>query len=496
MTDISIDKFDESFMVIHTSSDGILYDMNDFFAYFVKDYKHMPKYKFGIWDGKIRLLNITTHLMHSGLIHEVIKYALDNDYSLDIDPDFNLPDNTYTPIIDVKSMIDGFNLPFTAHDYQVEAVEMILKHRKRLILSPTSSGKSLIIYSAIRALLGVTGPPQCRVLLVVPTTSLVEQMVGDFSDYSQNNDFNAEKMCHKIYSGREKRNDNPITVTTWQSVYKKRAAWFENFDAVFVDEAHLASADSITSIMDKCVNAKVRVGLTGTIEDTQTHKMSLIGLFGRLWETVTTKKLMDDGLVSKLMIKGIVFNHNDDERKLISTAEYLDEIDYIITDDRKNRFIAKLALRQPGNTLILFNLVERHGVPLFKLINDLNIDKNKDVFFISGDTPVKKREYIRAYTETHDNVIIVASYGTFSTGINIKNLDAAILAHPIKAKIKILQSIGRILRIGKSGKAVLYDLASDFTWKSKTNTTMKHFKIRLKLYKAQKFDYTLSAVKL
>lgn len=495
MTDITIDKFDESFMVVHTAHNGILYDMNDYFAFYAKNYRHMPKFKMGIWDGKIRLLNITTHMMHSGLIHEVIKYALDNDLSLDIDPDFDLPDVNYVPAVDLESLFKSFNLPFTAHDYQVEAIEMILKHRKRLVLSPTSSGKSLIIYGAIRALMADTAAPAPKILLVVPTTSLVEQMVGDFKDYSENNDFDSDSMCHMIYSGKEKRNDKPITVTTWQSVYKKRKDWFKNFDAVFVDEAHLASAESITAIMDKCEKAKIRVGLTGTIEDTQTHKMTLIGLFGRIWETITTKQLMDKGLVSKLKIKGVIFNHSDTEKQQVTGFDYVNEIDHIVTDDRKNRFIAKLALSQSGNTLVLFNLVEGHGIPLFKLINKLNT-KGKTVFFVSGDTPVKERERIRAHTESHDGVIIVASYGTFSTGINIKNLDAAIFAHPFKAKIKILQSIGRVLRIGKSGKALLYDLASDFRWKSKTNHTMKHFKDRLKLYEAQKFDYSISVVKL
>ncbi len=496
MADINIDKFDETFIYIDVDNEGILYELNDHFSFYVKNYKHMPKYKLGIWDGKWRAFNVVSQMMHGGLIHELIRWALDNDYSLDIDPDIHLARKDDPGFCDVESLMESFNLPFKPYDYQIEAVETILKHRKRLVLSPTSSGKSFIIYSAIRALLAEIGRPQRRILLVVPTTSLVEQMVGDFAEYSENNEFDAEKMCHKIYSGREKHNKCPVTVSTWQSIYKKGQKWFEHFDTVIVDEAHLASGDCITKLMEKCVNAEFRIGLTGTIEDAEVHEMTLTGLFGRIFETISTKELMDRGMVSKLKIKCILFDHDATTKQAVSKLNYADEIDRIITDDKKNRFVADLALRCKGNTLILFNFVERHGIPLYELVNSLN-KQGKKVFLVHGDVSVDERERIRAYTEAHDNVIIIASYGTFSTGINIKNLQNVIFAHPFKSKIKILQSIGRVLRkCATSSKAVLFDLANDFRHKSKVNITMKHFKERLKLYDKSKFEYTIKVLKL
>lgn len=495
MADIEIDKFTEAKYIIHFENNGIGYELREYLSFYAKNYRHMPKFKMGVWDGKINLFNIATGELPSGLIHEVIAWALREEYTLDIDPDINLATTHDKAYCDVNELMESFNLPFTPHDYQVNAVECILKHRKRLILSPTSSGKSLILYGAIRALLDEPNRPQRRILLVVPTTSLVEQMVGDFKEYSENNDFNADEMCHMIYSGREKKNTKPVTVTTWQSVYKKGVKWFEHFDAVFVDEAHLASADSITKMMDKCENAEYRVGLTGTIEDTQTHKLTLTGLFGRVYETISTRALMDRGLVSNLHIKALIFDHSDEVKKEISKLKYADEIDNIISDERKNKFICKLALKQKGNTLVLFNFVERHGKPLLELMSSLN--KGKTIFYVDGDTPVEERERIRAYTENNDDVIIIASYGTFSTGINIKNLENVIFAHPFKSKIKILQSIGRILRKSKnSNNATLFDIANDFRWKGKTNTTMDHFKERLRLYEKAKFDYTIKVLKL
>lgn len=496
MADIEIDKFTEAKYVLHFEDDGIAYELNEYLSFYAKDYKFMPKYKMGIWDGRIRLFDTRTNELPSGLIHEVIAWALREGYSLDIDPEIQLARKDDELDFDLDALLDSLNLPFTPHDYQVAAIECILKHRKRLILSPTSSGKSFILYGAIRALLADDKCPDRRILLVVPTTSLVEQMVGDFKEYSENNDFDADEMCHMIYSGREKLNNKPVTVTTWQSVYKKGAKWFENFDAVFVDEAHLASATSITSMMNKCENAPYRVGLTGTIEDTQTHKLTLTGLFGRVYETVSTKELMDRGLVSQLTIKALIFDHSDAVKQEVSKLPYKAEIDRIIEDESKNKFICKLALSQKGNTLVLFNFVERHGKPLHSLMEQLNA-QGKTIFYVDGDTPVEERERIRAYTEDNDDVVIIASYGTFSTGISIKNLENVIFAHPFKSKIKILQSIGRILRKSKkTDKATLFDIANDYRWKSKVNTTMDHFKQRLKMYEKAKFNYSIKVLKL
>jgi len=496
MADIEIDKFTEAKYYLHFEDNGIASELNEYLSFFAKNFRHMPKFKMGMWDGRIRLFNINTGELPSGLIHEVIAWALREKYTLAIDPDIALATPHDKPFCDVESLVDSMNLPFTAHDYQINAIECILKHRKRLILSPTSSGKSLILYGAIRAIFDNKAQQQCRILLVVPTTSLVEQMVGDFKEYSEHNDFDADSMCHMIYSGREKKNTKPVTVTTWQSVFRKGESWFENFDAVFVDEAHLASAESITKMMDKCVNAQYRIGLTGTIEDTQTHKLTLTGLFGRVYETVSTRELMDRGLVSNLTIKALIFDHSDAVKEKVSGQKYADEIDTIISDERKNKFICKLALNQPGNTLVLFNFVERHGKPLFELATGLNTT-GKTIFYVDGDTPALERERIRAFTESNNGVVIIASYGTFSTGINIKNLENVVFAHPFKSRIKILQSIGRILRKSKnSSKATLFDIANDYRWKSKVNTTMDHFKQRLQLYEKAKFDYTIKVIKL
>jgi len=497
MFDICVDKLNNATYVLHFESDeGIGRELSEHFKFRVPGYKFNPDFKMGVWDGFIRLYNRRSHELPSGLIHELIRFSLDFGYKLDIDPDIHLPKKGDESVVDVKEMFNSFNLEFDPYDYQEQAVEKILTSQKRMILSPTSSGKSFILYGAIRALLEEQNRPQRRILLVVPTTSLVEQMCGDFADYSKDNGWDVDKYCHKIYSGKEKRNTSPVTVTTWQSIYKCGKKWFEHFDAVFVDEAHLASASSISSIMDKCVNAEYRIGLTGTIEDSLTHELKLVALFGRILETITTKEMMDKGMVSELTIQAIVIDHDDSVKKAVAAMSYDDEIDTIISDDVKNKFICKLALAQPGNTLILFRFKDRHGIPLCAHLRDLNT-RGKTIFYVDGDTPVIEREEIRAYTEEHDDVIIVASYGTFSTGINIKNLQSVIFAHPYKSKIKILQSIGRCLRKStRSSRATLFDIVSDYKWKSKPNTTLKHFKSRLALYKKAEFIVKMRKLKI
>lgn len=459
--------------------DSIAYELSDYFSFYAKNYRHMPKYKDKMWDGRIRLFDLKNNYLYVGLLDKLAYFTKSRQYTIDVEGNF----------LDKSPKID-FNVnsygpfPFTPYDYQEKAIDIILNKKRRLILSPTSSGKSFIIYGSMRYLV----EQGKQVLLVVPTTSLVEQMVKDFKGYG----WNADDYCHKIYSGKEKLSNKPVIVTTWQSIYKLPKKWFNRFNAVYVDEAHLATAESIKGIMEKLEHCEYRIGLTGTLEDTQAHKLILQGLFGKVYSTISTRELMDRDIVAQLKINGIVLNHTDTDKKIVSKMKYAAEIKTIINDDKRNRFIAKLALAQRGNTLVLYNYVEAHGLPLFNMIERMNYEDKKIVFFVHGDTSTETRETIREFSELADNVIIVASYGTFSTGINIKNLDNVIFAHPYKSKIKNLQSIGRVLRKAVvNAKATLFDIVDDYRWKKKVNTTFNHFLSRLGIYEKEQFEYKI-----
>ena len=326
-----------------------------------------------------------------------------------------------------------------------------------------------------------------KILLVVPTTSLVEQMFKDFQDYG----WDAENYCHRIYAGRERVNTNEVTITTWQSVYQLDRKFFEAYDVVIGDEAHLFKSKSLVGIMDKLHHAKYRYGFTGTLDGTQTHKWVLEGLFGPSYKVTQTKKLIDQGHLATLDIQCLVLKYKP---KKFDTYE--DEIQYLIGHEKRNKFITNLSIDLKGNTLILYSRVEAHGAILYEMINKKVIEGRK-VFFVHGGVGAEEREKVREITEQQDDAIIVASYGTFSTGINIKNLHNVIFASPSKSRIRNLQSIGRVLRKGKNKvKAKLYDIADDLTLGSRKNYTLNHFIERVKIYVQEQFNYDIISINI
>ena len=312
-------------------------------------------------------------------------------------------------------------------------------------------------------------------------------MYEDFKSYG----WNVELYCHKVYSGREKESDMPVTITTWQSIYKLERSFYEDYEVVIGDEAHLFKSKSLISIMTKLDNAKYRFGFTGTLDGSQTHKWVLEGLFGPSYKTTKTHELIEKGHLSKLNIKVLLLKHKE-----CKFETYEDEIQYLIQHEKRNKFICNLSLDLKGNSLILYSRVETHGAHLYEMINS-RASENRKIFFIHGGVDTEEREQVRAITEKETDAIIVASYGTFSTGINIKNLHNVIFASPSKSRIRNLQSIGRVLRKGKNKTgALLYDIADDISTKTRKNYTLNHLIERIKIYNEENFQYEIINVKL
>ena len=310
-------------------------------------------------------------------------------------------------------------------------------------------------------------------------------MYKDFEDYG----WDPKNHCHRIYAGRERTNVNEVTITTWQSVYTLDRGFFEDYDVVIGDEAHLFKSKSLVNIMDKLHHAKYRFGFTGTLDGTQTHKWVLEGLFGPSYKVTQTKDLMEQGHLSQLEIQCLVLKYKP---KKFDTYE--DEIQFLISNEKRNKFLCNLAIDLKGNTLLLYSRVEAHGKVLYEIINN-SIDIDRKLFFIHGGVDAEDRELVRKITEGETDAIIVASYGTFSTGINIKNLHNVIFASPSKSRIRNLQSIGRVLRKGKNKvKAKLYDIADDLTIGSRKNYTLNHFIERVKIYVQEQFNYEIISI--
>jgi superfamily II DNA or RNA helicase len=269
--------------------------------------------------------------------------------------------------------------------------------------------------------------------------------------------------------------------------------WFDQFSCVVGDEAHLFKAKSLTGIVSKMVDCDYRFGFTGTLDGTQTHKLVLEGLFGPTKKVTTTAELIEQKHLADFMIKCIVLKYSDQEREAMKKAAYPDEIDWIVRHPGRNKFIKNLTLSLKGNTLVLYQFVEKHGKELFQMFQDTG----RDVVIVHGQVDGDAREEIRHETEKAENKIIIASYGTFSTGVNIKNLHNVIFASPSKSRIRNLQSIGRGLRKGDNKtEATLYDIADDLTWKTHQNHTLLHFAERIKIYGEEQFDYKIYTVKL
>ena len=487
----SISKKNEVFLRVETEP-SIARMLSDYFTFEVPGAKFMPAYRNRIWDGKIRLFSPANGELYVGLLPYLTKYLQNFDEEYTISEDLQDEKQIDKQILDgfIRSLrlrSDGRGIK--PRDYQVSAVEHAIRTHRALLLSPTASGKSLIIYILIRyyeMLLSET--EQDKILILVPTTSLVEQMYSDFIDYGW-----LDAYLQKVYSGHDRQVSKKVVISTWQSLYKMPKSYFEQFGCVIGDEAHLFKSKSLTSILTKLHLCKYRFGLTGTLDGMQTHRLVLEGLFGGLNKVITTKELIDKKTLASFTIKALVLTYPEEECKQVKGMNYQDEVDYIVRHQERNNFIVGLTTHLKGNTLVLFQFVEKHGSVLHDMMKDLD----RRVFYVHGGTDTQTREDIRAITEKENNAIIVASYGTFSTGINIRNLHNIVFSSPSKSRVRVLQSIGRGLRVGDSkDTATLFDISDDFTHKSKKNFTLSHFMERINIYNEEQFDYEIKRIKM
>ena len=487
--DLIISKKNEVYLNVETDK-GIARELSDFFTFEVPGAKFMPQYKNRMWDGKIRLFSMQTGEIYVGLLSYIEEFAKRNE--IDIEYKEGVKNGNTIESDGVREFIQRVR-PRTrgddiqVRDYQFDAILHAIRNDRCLLLSPTASGKSLIIY-----ILSVwyAMKTESNILILVPTTSLVEQMHSDFVDYGFN-----ESMMQKIYQGHSKNITKPITISTWQSVYKMQKKWFDQFSCIMGDEVHIFKSKSLTGIMNKMVGCKYRHGFTGTLDGTQTHRLVLEGLFGSVNKVTTSKELMDDGTLAKLKVECIVLQYPDADCKYMKELSYQDEVDLIVRDERRNKFIIDLTKHLKGNTLVLFQFVEKHGDILHTMMKDTL--SNRKVFYVYGGTDTATREEIRAITEKETDAVIVASYGTFSTGINIRNLHNIVFSSPSKSRIRVLQSVGRALRLGDNKvSARLVDIADDFTYKGRQNFTLRHFMERINIYNEEEFDYDIKQISI
>ena len=464
MSKVTVEKINDVFMKVNCD-DGLARDLYDFFSFTVPNAKFMPSYKRKFWDGKVRLFSIKTNQIYIGLLPYVDEFCRERGFDFEGINDV-IGEKTDIKFDLKKYFMKEYNLPFEPRDYQMEAVETTLKYGRQLLLSPTASGKSLIIYLLARWY-------NKKTVIIVPTTSLVEQMAKDFEEYGYD-----KKIC-KIYSGQQVF-DSDITITTWQSFSKAPKDVLESFEVVVGDEAHLFKAQTLKGILEKMKKTSIRIGTTGTLDGSEVHRLQLEGLFGPCKKVISSSELMEEGTIANIDIDCIVLKH-----KKCHTMSYQEEMDYLVSSEERNSFITNLVASLKGNTLVLFQYVEKHGEVLYPML-DGRVD---DLHYVYGGTDTIDREAVREIVEKSKSSVILASYGTFSTGVNIKRIDNIVFASPSKSRIRNLQSIGRGLRkVDGKDSMRLFDIADDLQC---DNYTLEHLKERINIYNEENFPYEL-----
>lgn len=457
---------------------SILAELADTLTWKAENYRFHPKYKAKVWDGNISLLNRFTGVCYIGLAQRIKKFCDNRNYSFSFDDEL-LHDNI--SVKQVEDMIAELNLPdwIEIRDYQVDAVVKCLRSRRRTLISPTGSGKSLMIYF-------INQWYKEKTLIIVPTIGLVAQMQKDFESYG----FTGR--IHTSIEGLSKDLDIPadVVITTWQSLdngkSKVNKRWYDQFKLVIGDECHGAKAKVLIKILTSMEHTPYRFGTTGTLDNIELNKATIEGLFGAQYKTTTTRALIDEGHVADIKIKCIRLKYADEVCKDLRGKTYQEEVEFLVNHEARAKFIRNLILSLKGNKLVFFRMKD-HGRLIY---NSIKEEVDAGVFYIDGDVSVEERELIRSSIESESDCVLVASLGTTSTGVSIKKLHHMIAASPSKSKIKVLQSIGRMLRQHKTKEyAVLYDIVDDLSIKSHKNYTLKHFEERVKIYNQEKFDY-------
>ena len=496
-SDLKIKKLNHATLQIESSMDVAL-ELSEAFKFMVDGYKFMPAYKNGTFDGYIRLFNLGSRTIASGLFDKVVEFADKRDYTHEVvddstktgfsPPGYQTPDIDHDSIHEYMENLDlhARGVPIEIRDYQIKGVLVCLRDRQAIIKSSVGSGKSMILYCVCRYLTEVLN---VRVLVIVPTIGLTTQLRGDFRDYSSSSDWSADDNMHLISGGADHTVRKPIVVSTFQSLAKSEGKWLNDFGAIITDEGHSITAKSFQNIYGKATHVPFRLACTGTLHDTKCNMLTMQGLTGPVVSIAETKDLIAAKQLVPLKVKSISLNYPEDICKAFTKTTYEEELKYLVYNPKRNQFICKLAVKTTGTTLVFFRFVE-HGKMLCEQITEM-VGGARKVYFIDGGVSAADRESIRHLANDED-CIVVASYGTMKAGVNLPAIENIIIGHPIKGGITFLQSIGRGLRL-KKGKTFcnLFDIGDNLVHKKNVNHTYRHFGSRIEALTREGYDFNI-----
>ena len=448
---------------IKSNHDDYVHDMKEEFALHVPNYYWMGKFKAGMWDGKSHFITEAS-LIPYGLLLDFIRV------SKKLFPEVKIyPDKGVKNLFKGDEMDISYNLSLYPRPYQKEAIEICIKRSKGIIRSATASGKSLVISYIIYNLMknrNKTNVKKC--LIIVPSTSLVEQFRTDMIKYGL-----PEKMIGRVYTGH-KDWDKHIVISTWQSL-KNNHNKLSQFHCVIGDECHQVKAHELKKIFSK-LKCQYRFGFTGTMPDHLTNQYNIKAFLGPILKEYPSGFLAEEGYISKCNVKVLRIPYPDGT----ITNSYKGIKDECFSNKRRLDLISRIVDKIEDNILILVSYIYE-GEKLEKLINRRT---NKEVVFLSGRDKTEVREEWRQKIIKSDNIALIATYGIYQQGINIPNLKYAMLASPTKAKIRTLQSIGRTLRLHENKKdgSVIFDIVDDVKFLN------KHGEKRIQYYEIEGFN--------
>lgn len=475
---------------------GIEQEFAEFTSFMAPNYRYTPKFKAGVWDGRIRLFNTRNKQIYKGLLEIVYKFSKQRNYEIFINP--CLLDTVPISLDATKEIVSlqSIRSSISVRDYQFEALKHVFSTKRSILVAATSAGKSLMIYSMIRK----WQDEGKQTLLIVPNLNLVKQMFSDFIDYSSENGWDTMENVHTLFSGQERVFDKPVVISTWQtllSMMKSDTKSFykiTQFDCLIGDEAHTMRSVEVSKILEAFTNTEYRVGTTGTLDGIQINTLTLTGLFGPPVKVVTARELIDAGHATDVEIRIMVLKHPEHIRKALKGMKYDEEVNHIMANTARNNFICKLAHACNGNTLILYNQVKKHGDLLYKRLQEIT---GKKVYYIHGKVDADEREEVRKIVESEENSIILATSQLMATGTNIPSIANLIMTMPGRSNIRIRQSIGRGLRL-KDGKFLtkVFDIADDYSFKEYKNSAMKQLDERVSVYSKEEFDMKVTDIDL
>ena len=496
--DIILTPYNQLYYKIHADS-RLLNKIKNYFSMRAPGFIFNPLYKNGLWNGFVCL--IKTDLLPAGLLNDLEKYATDNNLKLFINKNTNELEisDSYLEEIIFSTKLSDINkktkevFPITLRDYQKEAVKLCVDNKHQLIVSNTSTGKTLMMYMVVRILQQAVIFDK-KILMIVPSISLVDQMYNDFINYSKLNNWDVEKYCTRMHSKIKPDYNKQILITTWQSLMEKPDSFFKEYEVVFLDEAHKISKSNtkeskqIEREINLCVNAKYLLGFTGTLPDELLYKKKIEGFFGNINTVTTYNDAIESGYICNLHVNALQLNYvTGFEGKL---RDYKHEKSYIMSSDYRNKFIMNLLLKAKGNQLLLFTEIKKHAKVIFDLISKDDRFKDYKIILLDSSSSSTIREETKKILETNNNVIIFGTYALLGTGWSVNNIWNVIFVAPLKSKIAILQSIGRGLRLlpGEDKVCKIWDIVDRFEYK---NILYKHFEQRCKYYKENNFTYKI-----